>query len=304
MIVHKIRCEAREAVISARVRYLHSIYTDVVDLDSLRRRVKLGVSPLVAYNLNYFSTTGIVYSFTLDATENNNASFTADVIKPLAHGTATFTPTAGNALTRENIRTFTITDSFGGLIDVKNDQYCNEIGPSEPNYEYPITGRVGVDEMVTTFIELTLRDALSPKTDAAAPRPASAPPIAMVDTLNFTTTLNIGVTSKVTFTPAGTNLQLMDAMLPLSSMRTDKHQVIIGMALSQVYAPPGTTLAAKRFLWAASTAAGANNFTRSTNPRLILATPNANVTGESIALEAVNNQILRFEVPKSLVVVP
>jgi hypothetical protein len=270
----------------------------------MRNKIKQGVTPLIKYNLDYFSSTGIVYSFALDGTETDSASFTADLIKPLTHGMATFTPTAGNALMRENNRTFTISDYFGGLIDVNNDKYCEGFESTYANIEYPITGRIGVDEMVVTFIELTLFDALSPKQDVTAPKPAgAAAPIAMVDTLNFTTTVNAGLTSKVMFNPIGKNLQIMDAMLPLSAMRVDRHQVIIGLALAGPYTPPGTTTLARIQAvgrwnsWSAP-------FQTSNNPHLIISNPPNATTGEAVALEAVNNQILRFEVPKSLIVIP
>jgi hypothetical protein len=305
-IVHKIRCEARDAIISARVAYVHNLYPDVDDLETLRKRLaQLKPPNKILYNLSYFGTTGIVYSFTLDGTETESASFTADVIRPLTHGLATLTPSAGNSLMRENIRTFTISDSFDTLLDPKNDNYCNAIGPSYPNYEYPIAGRVGVDEMVTTFIELTLRDALSPKQDAAGAPPNTPPPIAMVDTLNFTTSLSAGLGGKVTFTPVGKKWQLMDASLPLSAMRVDKHQVIIGLALAKPYIPFGTSPFARTAMLArwsswASVAGAAGN-----NPQLIMANPvQPSESGEAIALQAVNNQILRFELPKPLVVVP
>jgi hypothetical protein len=301
-IVHKIRCEARAAVINAQIAYLHKTYPEVADLATLRIRVKQGVSKLVAYNLGYFANTGIVYSFSLDGTETNGATFTADVIKPLAHGTATLTPSLGNTLVRENIRAFTISDNFAGLIDVRNDEYCAQFPVADPNYEFPIVGRVGVDEIVTTFIELTVFDALSPKQDPAAPAPTTASPIAMVDTLNFTTTITAGITPKVTFTPVGTGLQFMDAMLPVTNMRVDKHQVIIGLALAKPYTPPGM-IAADAELAKARWKLSYAPFVASNNPQLIIATSTAD-TGEGIALQAVNNQILRFEVPKSLIVVP
>src|SRR6202030_1732411 len=96
-IVHKIRCEARDAVINARIAYLHKLYPDVIDLDSLRKR-EGNIPKPIQHNLAYFGSTGIVYSFTLDGTETNGATFAADVIRPLTHGLFTLTPSAGNTL--------------------------------------------------------------------------------------------------------------------------------------------------------------------------------------------------------------
>jgi hypothetical protein len=304
MIVKKIRCEARGAIIDARVKYLQRTYRDVVDLPSMRKRNSQGVSPPIKYNLDYFSLTGIAYSFTLNGTETESASFTANVIKPLAQGTATFTPTAGNSLSRQNIRTFTITDSFGGLIGTKYDEYCDGIGPSYPNVEYPLVGRVGIDEMVTTFIDLARLDALSGTANPYGSAPSSNVPNAMVDSLTFTTTLMAGITPQVAFNPMGQDLQLMNATLPLTASRMDTHGVIIGLGLAGPYTPPGMdpVLRAQTIRrWNSWRAPG---FVVGNNPHLIIANPPQSNTGEAVALEAVNNQILRFEVPRSLIVVP
>src|SRR5690242_8456368 len=76
-IVHKIRCEARDAVIQARIDYLHHLFPEVVDLATLRQRLSAGVPVSVSSNLDYFNHTGIVYSFSLDGTESSGASFSA-----------------------------------------------------------------------------------------------------------------------------------------------------------------------------------------------------------------------------------
>lgn len=313
-IVHKIRCEARDAVIQARIDYVRQRFPDVVDLATLRHRLSLlsAKDPIIT-NLNYFNNTGIVYSFSLDGTAMDSASVSADLIQPLTlglGGSATLSPSASNALTRENNRTFTISDNFGKLVAPANDNYCSANGSSSPDYEYPIVGRVGVDEMVKTFIELTLRDLLAPKQDATAvpPAPNTPAPIAMVDTLTFTTTLSAGLTTKVAFTPGtGHNWHLMDAMLPLTVSRMDKHQVIIGLALAGNLTPPGTIVGAYGAMRVQAALASAPVLqAKVNNPQLIFATPSTSngQTGEEAALQAVNAQILRYELPKAFLVAP
>jgi hypothetical protein len=95
------------------------------DVQSLRAaKANPYLSPAIKSNPAYFDTTGIVYSYSLDGTETNGLTFNFDIIKPLTHpGTFTHTPSAGNTWMRDNVRTFTISDSFGKLIAPVNDDY-------------------------------------------------------------------------------------------------------------------------------------------------------------------------------------
>src|SRR5262249_1953846 len=127
LIVRKIRCEAREAIIRQAVVYLRSqgyAYNEktVQKLDFRTLR------PTDAKIFTYFGGTGIVYSFALDMTETDNFQFNADIIKPLTHGLFTLNPSAGDTLIRENLRAFTITDNFKDLVQKVDDTYCN-FGP-------------------------------------------------------------------------------------------------------------------------------------------------------------------------------
>jgi hypothetical protein len=311
-IVRKIRCEARQAVIDGRIRWLQQRYHQVTDLASLRQVMNSStLDPRTRYWLDYYGSTGIVYSFVLDGTETAGANFTADIVRPLTNSTTTITPNLGDSLSRDNIRTFTIGDSFGGLLEKKMDGYCASAGESGPNYQYPIVGRIGIDEMIQTFIELApegLQGAQNPDAsglNVGASTISPSNPIAMVDTITFTTTVSAGVTPKVVFVQIGTNWQLADATLPLAASRMDKHQVFIGLALSGPPAPPVLVVRGGRQQFVAqhqfraeSTAATART------PRVVSTMPTTPGTGVSAALEAVNQQILRFEVPKSLIVAP
>jgi hypothetical protein len=306
-IVKKTRCEARDAIVQGRVNWVHSNpkYQDVVDEDTLLA-YQSKFDARMKYFLDYFSRTGIVYSFALDGTESGGATFTADVVRPLVHSTTTLTPTAGDTLSREDIRAFTISDNFSELLRPEMRKRCNELFPQlpGPNYQYPIVGRIGVDEIVHTFIELTFSGLGSQEDPSKGVKypdtPSASAPIAMVDTVNFTTTVGVGLTAKAVFSPPGTDWRLADATLPLSAMRTDKHQVIIGLALSGPPSPPGVlvTRRAGQPMAVAAFLANANT------PRVVAARAPRPGTGEAVALDAVNAQILRFEVPKSLIVVP
>ena len=274
-IVRKIRCEARDAVIRKALAYLEfekynfdKASFEKLNFSSLREPARS--------TLNYFAGTGIVYSFSLDGTESEGASLSSDIVVPFTHGGLTLSPSLGNSLTRDNIRAFTITDNFSDLVRKVDDSYC-DFGPSSPNYEYPITGTIGIDEMIDTFIDLTLFNDLGGKSDIATA--AKRGPPTMADTLTFTTTISAGLTPKVAFTPAGSGAYVQDASLPVSISRTDKHSVIVGLGLAN--APVASNGLTANFVTASPSSAG-----------------------ETAAIQAVNQQIQRFEIPRPVIVAP
>jgi hypothetical protein len=274
-IVRKIRCEARDAIIKQAVVYLQRAGYPYDERTVLKLKFK-DLRPSDTKLFEYFGGTGIVYAFTLDMTENNNAQFTADVIKPLSHGLFTLSPAAGDNLLRQNIRAFTVTDNFKDLVQKVDPSYCNlNFAPSGPNYQYPITGTIGIYEMVATFIDMTLFNNLGGKADVAT-TPKRGPPT-MADTITFTTTISAGLTPKVTFTPVSNRFQLMDASLAATVSRIDKHSVIIGLGLAN--APVSFNPLAGAF---------------------ITSSPTSN--GEAAAAQAVAQQINRFESTRSVIV--
>jgi hypothetical protein len=95
------------------------------------------------------------------------------------------------------------------------------------NYIYPVAGRIGIDNTIKTFINLSLFGALSGQKDAT-----SKPPT-MTDTLTFTTTFKLGVNPMVVFTPVTAAFQLLNASLTTDFERTDRHQVAIGLAIGK-----------------------------------------------------------------------
>ena len=305
-IVHQNRCEARNAVIDGQIRYLQHLGYPVDDLPSLRAvKGSKTFNPVVKQNLAYFESTGIVYSYSLNGTETNGLTLSADVIEPLTYpGTAELSPSVANSLSRGNIRTFTISDSFGALIAPAMDDYC-KISLPGPDIEYPIVGEIGIGEMVRTFIELVTKDDLGVQQDPSkglklSYAPSSSAPIAMVDTISFTTTISAGITPKISFSPVGHTWQLMDAMLTSTNMRVDTHEVIIGLGLASV-PPPGIPAA---HYFGGNVVGFGPNVAGFSAPALITAVAPSSTSGETTALTAVNQQILRFEVPKSLIVAP
>jgi hypothetical protein len=178
---------------------------------------------------------GVAYSFTLTMNEQNDVTSTANFLGPWANK-LTFGLTGNANRSRENERTFTITDKFSFLLRELNSinytstgeprQYCDGHVNLGPNYIYPIAGQIGVYKTVATFFQMAIFDGLAAKPGA----PAGATP-AMADKLTFTTLLDISATPKVVFAPVPARFQVADATATGLLRRKDTHQVIVAVAL-------------------------------------------------------------------------
>jgi hypothetical protein len=163
-------------------------------------------------------------------TENNDLSTEINLLKPFTEPRFTLGIKAGALRERKNLRTFTITDTFSYLltklnVPVRGKHYCDgQI--VQANYIYPITGRIGIDKLAKSFIELTLFANLAGK----GPSGAGAP--TMADELTFTTTISASATPKVEFAPVGHAFQLADASLTGTVKRADVHQVTVALAIN------------------------------------------------------------------------
>lgn len=232
-IVRNIRCEARDAIRQKIILFLGQVQGDPAatkyaillkdDLPLWQKFNDHWFSPQVTAMLQKFEASAIAYNFNLDMTEVNNFDPKIDLTAPHPIPFSTFTSsiTGGVDRTRENARTFTITDTWGALIKV-DEVYCERFAHVK-NYMYPITGKIGVDEMVDTFVVLSLFGNLASAT--------SGKPPTMADDLKFTTTLSFGGTPTITFTPFSSGLSVADASLGITLSRRDLHEVTVGMSL-------------------------------------------------------------------------
>jgi hypothetical protein len=282
-IVRKIRCEARQAVIDIAVEYSHTHgHLEVNTAADLRAPNFIGkFGPYQRRKLMYFATTGIVYAFSLEGTETAGLTLSANVIRPLTHGTESLMPSAGDTLRRDNIRTFTISDNFHDLIvTTRMDRDCSKFERPGPNYQYPIVGKIGIEEMIRTFIVLALFEDLGVQQTPAKSIGLTPGPPAMADQITFTTTITGGLTPGVTFTPVGSAVQLASASLIGSVMRVDTHQVTIGLGL-----PTAVTRGKIDPNMAA----------------LVISSATQPGTGEAAAAQAVAQQIIRYQLPTPLV---
>jgi hypothetical protein len=246
-IVKQIRCETREGLTDLikekladwatrgsgeAAALLRKYETDPEAISDFHPRLFPGPSYVEVRRLiNLFAGTAIAYTFDLTMTENNDLSTSINLLKALTTPKFTLGIEAGAKRSRENERTFTIADTFGGLVTQLNrlnrygERYCDGKVVWK-NYVYPIAGRIGVKKTIKTFIELTVFENL-----AAGKDDKKGPPT-MTDNLTFITAVNLSATPKIEFTPVTAAFQLADASLTASVVRTDKHQVTIGLAVA------------------------------------------------------------------------
>jgi hypothetical protein len=331
-IVRRIRCEARDGVrkkIAEWLIYRGSqddpvaaqlgpiIYNDPRALDTFKQDQRK-LKPTTLKYINYFAKSVISYNFTFDMTELNNLDATADFTKVFKSTNSIDTLALGAGLdrSRENVRTFTISDSFSVLVYQLNaSTYCDG-ATHDPNFIYPITGKVGIDEMIDTFVDLTIFGNLGASSSGSSSSTASKSSSnsssenvlnaqasvskpshaaqqdsdttggtsAMGDTITFTTKLSGSATPKVVIAPVTSGLA--DASIAAALSRTDVHKLIVGMSVPTPTDLTGTSQRSLLTQIAASTGS----------------------TPKERSLEMIAQQILRFENrrfgPSSLVFSP
>src|ERR1700744_2133223 len=128
-IVHKIRCEARQAVLDVEQ------HTRPENLATLR-------------------SIGIVYSYQLTMGETDNFDLNSTFQRMITNGSESINPGLFDHLMRQNVRAFTTADTYPTL-KLMDQKQCGE-EPTVPNYQYPITGRIGIDETIRQFMKLAL----------------------------------------------------------------------------------------------------------------------------------------------------
>ena len=210
-IAKQVRCETRDA--ARQVILDHLKYNAEANEDPISRRLyaqyianpelMVGFDPNREFRGSFYDATraifnliygaGVAYTFDLTGTETNDIGSTNNF---LGTWQATFTMGLGADLnrTRQNRRTFTITDSFSFLLRDLNiprigtaRPYCDGHVAFGPNYIYPIAGKIGMYNPVRTFLQLSVFEKLGPSKVQVANIAAGSP--AMVEDLTFTTWL-------------------------------------------------------------------------------------------------------------------
>ena len=138
----------------------------------------------------------------------------ATIKPPITGGSLSLSLAGGDDRDREAVRTYRIVEQFKDL-----KAYSGCAGKSLPaDLIYPLTGSIGMDEVVRTFAE------------SAKPNPADGLNSGLlVDKLTFTTTMGLGTDSKpgITFTSTNTSAAVSDATFSPFDQRKDIHKVTV-----------------------------------------------------------------------------
>ncbi|MET4518314.1 hypothetical protein [Bradyrhizobium sp. I1.7.5] len=230
-LVQYIRCESRLAIQDKAIllfRKEDQANPLIDELSVLRGRqwpsnLRAHLNGIEQVIYDRYIKTGIAYDFSFDITEENGASGAVDPVKLFTNGIAGLGLSASSDLKRENLRHFVVSETAEDLL--KNQQL--DCGPQydykSSNYAYPIAGKIGIDELVSTFFDVNEIRNLSPdKTSATV----------FADTLTFTTTVTGSVSPHIIVAPTGNRWGLASAAgLGVSGSRLDKHALIIGLSL-------------------------------------------------------------------------
>ncbi|MCV9960648.1 hypothetical protein OIU34_01950 [Pararhizobium sp. BT-229] len=228
-IVNKIRCEARGAVIQAIIAYLEkrddqrdrqfaaTLKADERALGNLiRARSGKDISKQSYDYLNRYYYGAIGYDFKLDIERETNNAVSFSLIDAFRNHDRRFDIGAGQRRVQQATRDFRILDEFKELATLRD---CG--GKSEVNIAYPIAGRIGLAETVSTFLALNDLAGLQENKETSATK--------FTDQLLFTTTLTGRVNPKLVFDPVGIGDTNPEFGLTNEYRRTDKHQVTVSI---------------------------------------------------------------------------
>jgi hypothetical protein len=239
-IVNHIRCESRVAIQKKAVELLRNIHSDARLADRLEQ--DLGqiwvVNPYTelrpaerAFYFRYIQT-GIAYNFTFDVTEDNKAALVADPVRLITNGMAGVGLNSSGEFSRENIRTFIVSETFARLLEDPIPG-CGQSPLRSANFAYPVAGSIGMDELISTFIDLNENENAPLTASSAGSGTKGSGSGVFADTLNFNTTLIGGVTPSVQINPVGHKWGLASPTnFAATVTRTDKHTLAIGLSLA------------------------------------------------------------------------
>jgi hypothetical protein len=258
-IVQKIRCEARDALDQLAIRGLReSTNPRTISLADLlaERRVTIldlfmnphymrDVDREVHNNFDVFTLSALAFDFSLVGTENNDAAANANFGWPFGGGLFTLNVSGGTNLERQNDRKLQVGHTFLELYDRTSKEVCEQIVAGTGNLIYPITGKIGLDEVINTFYLLNrpynpslqlpvdrygiaITEAYRNKFDGGNIKKVS-------DTLQFTTSFVGGSSPFISLDPVpGRVFRFVNATATLAARRKDIHRVAISVEMGPV----------------------------------------------------------------------
>jgi hypothetical protein len=175
--------------------------------------------------------TTIGYDFTFGITEDNNANGADDgPFLQFANGGKVNLDLTGHAtLNRKNTRKFTIIEPLLDLARDENRARCAN-RTTRANWTYPIAGKIGMDEVVRTYLKLEMLSELDVTTKAGE----QFKNVVFADDLEFTTNFGAGSTTTLVLDAVVGRLKLTNASINVGASRDDVHKVTVALTRATI----------------------------------------------------------------------
>ncbi|MDX2204032.1 MAG: hypothetical protein NW223_14875 [Hyphomicrobiaceae bacterium] len=213
-IVRSIRCEA------------------LAGIDSLRPEERARAEPIIKA-----SVIGYEFRFTMSERNALNDGKAGSSLLTFKNGSAFTGDATGSAsLSRANVRRFSIIESLGELRSKQNRDSCADRAVRK-NLAYPVAGRIGMDEVVRTYVRLEMLSELqgeqSHPVESSGTFTRDGKHVVFADNITFTTTVDAAVDGALVLAAAA-GFQLTEAALKADASRMDTHQVIVALTRKEV----------------------------------------------------------------------
>ncbi len=167
----------------------------------------------------------IAYQFKFDITEQNDIGGSSTLIDVLSGGMFSFGLTAKTERKRKNVRRFRIVDQADDLAtgaSFRRDE-CENLKAGH-DLGYPITGELGLDETIGTFLRLNERVDLR-AADGTAETPT------MTDTITFTTAVEGSFNPNLALSRGPATIRISQIGLTSLARRSDVHELVVAVNL-------------------------------------------------------------------------
>ena len=239
-IVEKIRCEARDAIADVALTPKGKVSYASFHRDPAH---PLSVETARAWLSPALQHTAIGYSFRFTITDGDNGSGSALFQLPSLTPAGSFTVgvSAGEDKKRKSDRSFDLAEDFAQLL-ADGTLICS---PNGRNWIYPITGEIGLREVIETYVRLSGLKIFTPPSSSGGGGSGggssggggsgsgggskSRDVNEFTDDLTFTTTLNASVSPNLILKPVSHDFRLASASGVFGGSRQDVHDVTIAL---------------------------------------------------------------------------
>jgi hypothetical protein len=219
-IVQKIRCEGRSAIIRNA-----SIDGPAFSEERLRTIIKSKGANAEQEIKNLlkprYRTAAIGYDFRLTISESDGSSASANFTFPFTAGRFLLGIGGGEQKERKADRSFDIVESFWEVL-AQPAEHCTD---ETKNWKYPITGNIGLDEVLSTYVRIDNMAALK----GSLAKRSNNQDITFTDELTFTTSFNGKVEPTLELSPVIHDFRLTRATGSFGAERKDIHKVTVAL---------------------------------------------------------------------------